>query len=228
MHQEGVSDLEMRAALDGVSEMLRLGCVDRLIDIIELGIWRNAGYSNTDGSLKPHQSIDWYLHEGALPHLKGERRKNVLGDDQLLTSQVIGFFQDLPECEKNHYPLIVCNEDLNIDWYGCEYISGQGEIDVGAICSVLRIRQGGFDPGTHYECVKTLVMHELGHTFGAIDPERENLDLASGPHCKNKCVMRRGAPQPITHWAEKSKDRLESGALCKECYESMVNYFHKR
>ena len=73
--------------------------------------------------------------------------------------------------------------------------------------------------------MKTLVMHELCHVFGTPDGHRKDLDPRSGGHCRNTCIMRRGAPDPITHWLEKSQDRIRYGALCRDCNNDLLNYF---
>lgn len=229
MHQEGVSELEMRAAMDGTREMLALGDVEGLVEIVDLGVWRNNGYRNPDGSLAKHQSVDWYLYKGWQPHLKDRSKRSPgVGPDQVLTDLVIYLLSRSARKREDSYDLIVCQEDLNLSHYGYPYISGQGAKGKGAVCSTLRLRAEGLDTATHYECVKTLVMHELGHTFGAPNGYRKDLDSKSGKHCRNICIMRRGAPEPITHWVEKSHDRLRYGALCRDCHDDLVNYFGEK
>jgi predicted Zn-dependent protease len=231
MYQEGIFDLEKKAVMDGVAELLKLGGVESVIAINDLGEWKSDDYLNSDGTLKKYQSVDWYLHAGTLPHLTGEKRKLRLGehvrDGQVLTDSVLFYLgQSMISRQKNYYGLIICHEDHNVKDYDFEYISGQGLKRIGAICSVLRLRNEFLDNKTHYECVKSMVMHELAHAFGT--PEREGLDPRGGGHCRNKCVMRLGAPEPINHWIEKSHDRLAYGALCEECHDDLLTYFERK
>ena len=60
MNQEGLSELEKQAVLDGSSELIKLAEVSG-IDLTDFGVFRNNSYKNSDGSLKEFQSVDWYV-----------------------------------------------------------------------------------------------------------------------------------------------------------------------
>ncbi len=64
MNQEGLLDFEKQAVLDGIHELLESAEADGVVEVRDFGAWRKEGYKNEDGSLKPHQSVEWYVQEG--------------------------------------------------------------------------------------------------------------------------------------------------------------------
>ena len=51
MHQEGLSDLEKKAVLEAISELLELAG-RKEIEVVDRGVWKAKDYKNPDGSLK--------------------------------------------------------------------------------------------------------------------------------------------------------------------------------
>lgn len=85
----------------------------------------------------------------------------------------------------------------------------------------------GKDPveALRFECIKTVVMHELGHILGLL-PETETENLVNGigaDHCENNCVMRPGKAVP-KDWIEYTLNRIESTAFCPRCLGLLRTY----
>jgi predicted Zn-dependent protease len=76
-----------------------------------------------------------------------------------------------------------------------------------------------------FECIKTVVMHELGHILGLL-PETETENLVNGigaDHCANNCVMGPGMTVP-RDWIKYTLNRIESTAYCPRCLGLLRTY----
>ncbi len=226
MNQEGVSKLEKRAVLDGINELLVLGGVEGLVEVVDRGVWRAPDYIAPDGSLSTAKSIDYFLNRATPDREHYKKHFPHIGAEQILSDNIVCLL-GLPEFRRDgpRYDVAIVREDVNVTQYGYPYISGQGRAGVGALISTFRVNNAGFDEATRYECHKSVAMHELGHMFSLIGPDREERDMKSGGHCLNTCVMRTGVPNPIEIWIERTEDRLKYGALCGECHDELRQYF---
>jgi predicted Zn-dependent protease len=220
MNQEGVSELEKKAVLDGAAELLKIAGIAELITIKDWGVWRADDWLNPDSSLKRNQSVEWYLEKG-----KGKNNNS----RQLLTDLILCELKMEPLRKKqDHYDILICLPDLNTPYLNTEYIVGQGRDGVGTVLSTFRFRNRGLNSRELRECIKTVTMHELGHAFGLpgngpnvylADPD----DIRFG-HCMNRCVMRQGESAPHD-FVRMSNDRLRYGALCGDCRRELRDYF---
>ena len=106
------------------------------------------------------------------------------------------------------------------------FVIGVGYPGIGTAISTSRFH--GLKDRKKYECIKTMIMHELGHAFGLIRNGRtRNVENSLGPHCTNRCTMRQGLSLP-DDWIKMSQDRLKHGALCGTCETDLKNYFKSR
>ena len=216
MNQEGLSDLEKRAVLEGVQELVRLAQVGDL-DIHDFGIWRQPDYKSSEGSLKSFQSVDWYVQKGR----ETSRNRNQLNADTMQTSLLIEPWKDTQRGGKDHYDVLIVHEDMHSQ--GTNFVIGLAQAGIGTVISTHRFK--GLDDRLKRECVKTETMHEVGHVFGLIPDNRtENVDYSLGKHCANKCVIRQGLRLP-DDWINMTKDRLRYGALCQPCQRYLKAYF---
>ncbi|MBW2965326.1 hypothetical protein KY363_07755 [Candidatus Woesearchaeota archaeon] len=222
MHQQGITDRENRAAIAGARELLSIAGLENIIEIRDLGVWRNNCYRNDDGSLKEYQSVDWYIQQARF----GNRPKWIerLRPDQHDGDKMLDKLASEPwKRMEDHYDLVVCKEDLNTTSYPLNFIVGIARKDADAVISVNRFR--GLDTEAVFEAVKTEAMHELGHVFGLPGSGRKRYDNLGGGHCTNRCVMRQGNHVP-DDWLQMSVDRALYGALCSQCQDDLRKYFN--
>jgi predicted Zn-dependent protease len=222
MHQEGLSDLEKKAVLDGASELIKLAEVDG-VKVVDWGVWRKKGFRDDDGSLKDFWSVDWYVKRGSddgRDHTKHGRQLNAGTMQDCLSSEP---WRDPERKGRDHYDILVVHSDMYFG--GRRFVIGVAQPGIGTTISTYRFRRRNRDP--RYECVKTETMHELGHVFGLLPLERtEDIRYKYGKHCTNKCIMRQGVTLP-TDWVRFTEDRLRQGALCPRCKEDLRAYFRE-
>jgi len=214
MNQEGLPALEKRAVFDGVLELTSLAGVN--LDIKDFGVLRNEGYRNSDGSLNRFQSVDWYIQRGR----EDSRNQTQLNGGAISNALIVAPW-GIPPKGESHYDILIVNSDLYAgDSNFSVGLAGKG---LGTIVSTFKIQ--GLDDTTRYECVKTEIMHELGHVFGLVPEERtENVEDSLGKHCMNRCIMRQGLSVP-SDWINMTNDRLQFGALCSTCETDLKDYF---
>jgi predicted Zn-dependent protease len=99
---------------------------------------------------------------------------------------------------------------------------GMSKPDFGAVISLYRILDIPED--NRLECFQSVVMHEVGHVFGAVDRET-NVVERLGKHCANVCVMRPGSYKVVKHWTMITCDRQQHGAFCPECLVGLRAFF---
>jgi predicted Zn-dependent protease len=216
MNQNGVLDLEKKAVIDGISELISLTGVGDKLNIYDFGIWRMPNYKNKDGSLNEYQSIDWYIDDA-----KKQSRNNY----QINSVPIIRNFCDEPWRKKelgykDHYDLFILKDDIYCQ--DTNFVIGQAAGNFGVVLSTNRFKN--LDDKLKYECLKTLAIHEMGHAFGLIRKRTKDIDYTLGPHCKYTCVMRQGLIIP-KDWINITNDRLKYGALCYDCKEELKSNF---
>lgn len=213
--QKGLLDFEKQAVLNGIRELLELAEADGVVEVRDFGVWKKDDYKNEDGSLKPHQSIEWYIQEGT------EKSRNGF---QLDGGEILGWliYDSLGQDEQGkHYTALVVHDDMYSG--DTNFVVGLASEGVGTVISTFRYED--VDKKTRYECIKTDTMHELSHVFGLVPNSRtENVEESLGKHCMNKCIMRQGLIVP-TDSIEQTNDRLEYGALCPTCKTDLKAYF---
>lgn len=113
MNEEGLSDLERKAVLEGVEEVLKIAEVENQIKIEDLGAWRHKDYQNKDGSLIPHRSVDWYLQKGR----QDSRNETQLDAGALL--HLLGCYDPSPK----NYNILVLQPNIYLDTKSCVGLS---------------------------------------------------------------------------------------------------------
>lgn len=212
MNEQGISDLEKKAILDGTKELLKIASVEGIISITDFGAWKGKDYKNPDGSLARFQSVDWYLQEGK----KFSREHIQLNAEELFTYLEIEPWRKT----KDHYDILATKQDMY--YKDTNFVIGIAYPCIGTVVSTYRFKN--LPDKTKYECIKTEIMHELGHAFGLVRTGRENSEYNLGQHCTNKCVMRQGLRLP-TDWINMTNDRLKHGALCSLCEKDLKEWF---
>jgi len=153
----------------------------------------------------------------------GRRRKH---GEQLNASTMISHCRAEPWRQKeDHYDLFICSSDLWDGSMNINFIIGLASKGTGTVLSVARFREPGLGERLKYECIKTEVMHEMGHVFGLVTGRgktEENL----GPHCADSCTMRQGITVPHD-WIPITQDRLRYGAFCQQCTNDLRGYFRE-
>ena len=216
MNQEGLSDLEKKAVLDAASELIRLAEVDG-IGLVDFGVWRTNKYRNRGGSLKPYQSVDWYVQKGK----ETSRNRTQLNAGTMQSLLLFEPWRNPQEGGRDHYDILMVHSDMYLG--ETNFVIGVAKQGIGTTISTHRFKE--LDGRDRYECIKTETMHELGHVFGLIPKDRtENVEYSLGKHCTNRCIMRQGLRLPID-WINITNDRLRYGVLCEPCEKNLKAYF---
>lgn len=218
MNQEGLINLERQAILEGIKDLIWISEALE-IGVSYLDVWRNNNFKNEDGSLKPFQSVDWYIQRGR----ETSSNKKQLNADTMQHYVVCEPWRDPKKGGRDHYDILVVRDDMYSR--DTNFVIGLAIEGLGAVISTHRFKTLG--DKTRYECIKTETMHELGHVFGLIpDSRTENVEYSLGKHCANICIMRQGLTLPAD-WINISNDRIQHGALCSTCEQDLRNYFRK-
>lgn len=214
MHESGVKEFQVVAAIAGIEEMLRLARVKMRINVRNLGAWRAADGWHIGDYLIPHQSVDWYIEHGQ----KASKRKGKLNALAILDA----FQTDLFWSARPHYRVLILQSSLYSPKYGA--LVGLGRGGMGAVISLGSPGDAARDTlGEEY--IKTLVMHELGHSFGLLpDDRKKNVKRGLGKHCADTCVMRPGS-LVTGGWETVTRDRLRGSPLCGQCLRDLRQFF---
>jgi predicted Zn-dependent protease len=213
MFQDGISQVQIEVVLSSINMVLLNAGVNNLIRVTNFGVWRNSGYQK-NGKLLPYQSVDWYIARGFQ-----ESRNN----HQAYVREILVQLWNEPwQIETPHYDVVVLHSDIYDD--NCNFVIGSAIKGFGMVISINRFE--GLEHSIQIECIKTEVMHEVGHVFGLVPNTRtSNITESLGRHCTNQCVMRQGLAVPHA-WIRYSKERLSSKqAFCSQCQQDLRNYF---
>lgn len=212
MQQKGVTPDEKAAVMDCLNEILSEAGVDGVIEVKDFGEWHQ---NDSD-----YGSAEWYVQKGR------EMGRQTEDGEQLNASTMVSLCASEPWREKeDHYDLFVCSSDLWEGFSNNNFVIGLALRNNATVLSVARFRHPELDARTRRECVKTEVMHELGHVFGLVTG-RGRIEMSLGTHCADRCTMRQGITVP-DDWVPISQDRLRYGAFCKTCREDLRGYFRK-
>lgn len=212
MHQQGVTNIQLRPVLDGINEVLGLAMVKDRIQIYQLENWRAPNYKK-GSTLVPQKSLEWYLQESKASNSKSGQinARNLLGELMLAN-------HELPQLT---YTLVVLLSDLVAPKVG--FVAGGGMRGVGVVISLHRFLP--LVTPLDAECIKTLTMHEVGHMFGLIPDDRTiDVEMSLGKHCTKICTMRQGLSVP-RDWRKMTQDRLRHGPYCQICQNDLIKYF---
>ena len=216
MNSADVKENERQAAKDGAETILKIIGFEKEILI------NDSGYLNQGSG--EHESIDWYLGKARMATNNGYGM-------QFNADKILELYEELSLNKTNpHYIIMIIDKDLGSTGLG--YVIGNGRQYIGAVLSVLRFRH--LSDSKRCECLKTLVMHELGHVFGAA-VGKNGIDAIPGKpiilslyqnHCDQECVMRQGSKVPEA-WIQLSEDSLKSDKpFCYECIDQMKKYLN--
>lgn len=215
MNQPGVTPQEKNAVYSGLIDILSIAGVS--LDINDFSEFRTSDYL-VNGKLQDFKSVDWYI-EQAKKQSRNTRQLNAHVLQNLLIHEP---WRYKDEGGVNHYDVLIVKDDI---YYFADqnFVIGGANEGMGTTISTYRFQ--GLEDRTKFECIKTQVMHEMGHVFGLIpDNRKENIDLSLGRHCANTCVMRQGLTIP-DDFIRFSNDRLKYGSFCGQCLMDLKNYF---
>lgn len=215
MCEDGVTDRQLGAVLDGIEEILQLARARRQIEVYNFGLWRQPGWI-ADNTLQAYQSVDWYVAYGLVKSSRG---------NQVNAHAIIDALIEEPwQQAQRHYDVVVLRSDMYDE--GCNFVIGLALSGLGTVLSINRFLQ--VEEGLQTECIKTETMHEVGHVFGLVPDNRNtNVEFSLGRHCTNRCIMRQGLRLP-DDWIRITNDRLSSAsALCAQCQSNLLEYFGK-
>ncbi len=213
MCDAGVTEAEMRAVIDGLTQVMNVAHAPAHMPVTNFGVWRNANYLGTDGHLTEWDSVEWYI-----AHPKELSRKGQLHGGKLLR-----LLYNEPWQETNpHYDIVVTSHDIYED--DCRFCIGLAIHGFGTVISTARFRS--LPHHDSYNCIVTETMHEVGHVFGLVpNTRRTNVEHSLGLHCTNRCIMRQGLRVPYD-WQVITADRLQGHEFCSECRSDLKRYFH--
>jgi len=207
MNEPGITVFEKQAVFDGIQSILILAKTRK--EIVDWGTW-NTG---TDLA-KQYQSVDWYLEQGRVTSSRSS---------QLNSETIVNLFLSEPwRQQQDHYDILITHQDLY--FRNTNFVIGSAIPHVGTLISTHRFRE--LNRRTMHECIKTEVIHEVGHVFGLPNQERKDTRESLGQHCTNVCIMRQGLIVP-RDWINMTNDRIKYGPLCGNCQTDLLNYFQK-
>ncbi|MDD4556647.1 MAG: hypothetical protein PHE89_04910 [Alphaproteobacteria bacterium] len=182
---------------------------------------RKLAIPMTDGNyLAPYESMDWTIAIAKTSAFLKDR------PNQMNASLILDLMDKDPTVQK--FPQIAINlvkDDIFATTNGepNNFVYGLGRFDGGMVLSTHRYEQQyGNTPLAMKEVIKTIVMHELGHIFGATVEGRNNVSNRDGygQHCNcPDCIMRSDSvakSDRLTNDRLKNK-RNNKPPLCKEC-----------
>ncbi len=204
--EKNVTRSQTRAALEGIHDVLRLAGISD-VEVKNFGNWKSSPAVSPSMS---YASLKWFIANSY-----NTERKQVDADEFL---HLIWKGLLLPEA-------CTAVALLSSDLY-CErqdFIIGYGAASENAVLSVHRFRI--LPQRQQHECIKTLVMHELGHVFGLLPESRtRNVEESIGKHCTNICIMRQGLNVP-DDWTRMTDDRLRTDPFCNQCLHDLRKSF---
>lgn len=212
MCEAGVDDFQLEAITAGISEVLHLAGVSPRVLVTSFGVWRQQNWQDK-GGLLPYSSIDWYIANAK----KYSEKSGQLSGDAIMRDLQTEPWQKM----QPHYDVVVLSSDMYSE--GTNFVIGLAISGLGTVVSVARFRS--LDRDLQSECLKTEVIHELGHVFGLPREDRlENVAESLGKHCTNLCTMRQGLEVP-KDWIRMTSDRLALGAFCSQCRQDLQGFF---
>jgi len=196
--QDGVTELEQRAALEGILGVLRVAGQQGNIRV-------STSSSRSDFHRFTRETLARISHDG------------YINTDEVEKSGRSGIQEKMREERINGvlYTYFMLLKD-NIGVYG------SASHRSGGIVSVAHLNH--FDNRRMFDAIKTLSVHEQGHVYGLIPPERNvGTEESLGKHCTDKCSMRQ--VYSISDIANVTEDRLNFGLFCRQCTQDLKAYF---
>lgn len=190
----------------------------------------------TDGSfLVPFESTDWAMAMAKLSARNEGEPSGYINADRLLDLMS----QDPTVRQIPQININLVNDEIyahnsegqKYQVYGFGRPDKEEKLSVGAVLSVRHLKETyGDNPEYMKEVFKTLVMHELGHVFGATWEMRNHVSNRDGcgQHCTcPNCIMRtthgRSGNEKLTDDRLNNK-RNGAPPLCPECHATVSVY----
>jgi predicted Zn-dependent protease len=193
--EPGIELWQQEAVREGIREVFELAKISDKIKIIE------------------DSKIELYLNKGVKEGREGQINADVLAD---LLNYELGKLSS----SETYYKILILNRDIFLN--GTNFVIGAVQGSVGVI-SIFRFLT--LNPSDQQECIKTEIIHELGHIFGLIPESRKTMvENSLGLHCNKCCTMRQGLNVP-KDWIKISKDRLQYGPFCDICLKDLQSFF---
>ncbi|MDD5626837.1 MAG: hypothetical protein PHW01_02380 [Patescibacteria group bacterium] len=216
MREDGIGAQQMEVVLAGICTILKIAGQSQNIKVYNFGIWRLNDWLD-GGLLVPYHSVDWYIDQG----IKSSSRQGQVSGDAIMTNLWTEPWQETSP----HYDVVVIWNDMYSGEEDNNFVIGLALPDTGTVISINRFLQ--LDLKLQLECIKTEIIHEVGHVFGLLPKDRkDNIEEKLGKHCTNTCVMRQGLRLP-DDWVAMTHDRLRFGPFCQECQRDLRGYFLK-
>lgn len=217
---QGVTKGQYAAVMEGVSEVLSVASMGCYIPIHSFAAWRQREWLMPNGSLAPFRSIDWYVEQGR----NASCRQEQLDCDAILRACIDEPWQE----QEPHYDIVVVSQDLfpMIAEREINFVLGISTEGIGTVLSTYRFATSGLNRRNAAECLKTTVMHELGHAFGLVQgPRAMTGEFLHRNHCppSRRCIMRQG--MDVEAWVHHTRDRLQHGPYCRDCRADLRTYF---
>lgn len=214
MDEPGLNILEKCVIWNAIAEFLEIVGIDN-IEKHDLKAWRHSrDYRNSDGSLMPYHSVDWYLQDS---WDRGRGQFNA-------TNIIHSFYHEPWRQVKDHHDILIMHSDIYDGSDSNNFVIGLASKGIGAVISTYRFRRLLKDDQTRFRCIETVTMHELGHVFGLLPDYREKGYHSSDGHCINDCIMQQGYGiqdwEVMTHsrWIKKE---LGYSPLCNMCEKDL-------
>jgi len=118
---------------------------------------------------------------------------------------------------EDYYSFLLTKDDLFLPTKNkVNRVGGLARADSAAIVNV-----GNSSINSDHMRIVVLIYHELGHMFGVPRSGRpeDSLDLSSGVHCNNVCVMRKDDKM--------INEIVGMDLFCPACLEELRDYFKK-
>lgn len=192
--EPGIESWQKESVLEGVREILEIAGIYDKIEI------------------KEDNNIELYLKEGFKQERNGQLNADLIIG--LIENEIIQLHMSLSPL---YYKILIFKKDLYSD--KTIFVIGLGQEGSGAVISIYRFLKLKYSD--QKECIKTEVIHELGHVFGLIPDSRKfKVENSLGKHCKNRCTMRQGLNVP-DDWIRISNERLQFGTFCDICLKDL-------
>jgi len=216
MCEPGVEDWQLDAAISAIREVVSYTDTAGRLTIINRGVWRCDDWGSAD-ELTPYRSVDWYIAQG---HEYSNRQ------GQLNAAAIIAGYLEEPEQELNpHYDVIIVKSDIYSGNDDDNFVIGFALSEHATVVSLDKFLH--LEQHIQEACIKTEVMHELGHVFGLVPEDRtDDVEDDFGLHCTNLCVMRQGRRVPVD-WITMTNERLQFRPFCEQCWFSLRQFFRE-
>lgn len=183
---------------------------DAMPPVTDYGAWRHPAYMDERGYMVPFLSVRWYIE-----HAREARRR------RLNAQAILAAFHDEPWRRKeslgDHYDILLVDQPLfdpaEEEHFGLTSTPASALAGVAAVISMEGIDR---PERVSYSLLKTLVMRELAHLFGAPGLRSDGVQFTPRIACTRKCIL--GPCLRVPEDLERLTDlRLAGPPFCEQC-----------